>query len=85
MTEQAQLPRVYVDFQNNDRQGRVRLSAVGTVQDLSRLGLVLREGTEMLLYCHELETKGIATYSAEEWRWVATVDWDKIRDRPGNG
>jgi hypothetical protein len=84
MTEQVQLPRVFVDFQNSDRQGRVQLNSVGTLQDLSRLGIVLREGTEMLLYCLELETEGIATYSTEEGLWVAKVDSNNIRDRPGN-
>lgn len=84
MTEQAQLPRVFVDFQNSDRQGRVRLNSVGTIQDLNRLGITLREGTEMLLYCLELETEGTATYSVEEGLWVAKVDSDDIRDKPGN-
>jgi hypothetical protein len=85
MNELARLPRVFVDFNNSDRQGRVRLNCVGTVQDLNRLGIVLQEGAEMLLSCVELEVEGIVTYSTEEGLWVATVDWDKVRDRPGNG
>jgi hypothetical protein len=75
---------VFVDFNNSDRQGRVRLNCVGTVQDLNRLGIILREGTEMLLSCVELEIEGIATYSTEEGLWVARVDWDRIRSLPGN-
>jgi hypothetical protein len=74
MTEEIGMPRVFVDFQNSDRQGRVRLNSVGTLQDLNRLGITLREGLEMLLYCLELETDGTATYSAEELMWVAKVD-----------
>jgi len=85
MNELARLPRVFVDFNNSDRQGRVRLNCVGTVQDLNRLGIVLQEGAEMLLSCVELEVEGIVTYSIEEGLWVARVDWDKVRDRPGNG
>ena len=85
MNELARLPRVFVDFNNSDRQGRVRLNCVGTVQDLNRLGIVLQEGVEMLLSCVELEVEGIVTYSIEEGLWVARVDWDKVRDRPGNG
>jgi hypothetical protein len=84
MTEKTQLPRVFVDFQNSDRQGRVRLNAVGTLQDLNRLGITLQEGTEMLLYCLELETEGTATYSAAEGLWVAMVNSDNVRERPGN-
>ena len=84
MSERAKLPRVFVDFQNSDRQGRVRLNSVGTIQDLSRLGIILREGTEMLLFCLELEIEGTATYSIEEGLWVAKLDSEKIRDRPDN-
>jgi hypothetical protein len=84
MAEQAQLPRVFVDFHNSDRQGRVRLNCVGTIADLGRLGIVLQEGSQMLLSCNELETEGTVTYSIEEGLWVATIDWDKVRDLPGN-
>ena len=80
MTEAKQKPRVWVDFQNSDTQGRVRLSTVGTTDELKRLGIVLREGLEVVLYCLELEADGIVHYSAEEERWVAKLDWDKVRD-----
>lgn len=84
MIEQTRLPRVFVDFHNSDRQGRVRLNTVGTLQDLNRLGIVLSEGAEILLYCLESETEGVVSYSSEEGLWVAAVDWDKMRDGPGN-
>jgi hypothetical protein len=84
MNEKSQLPRVFVDFHNSDRQGRVRLNTVGTVEDLNRLGVVLRKGTEILLYCLEAETKAVVSYSTEEGLWVATIDWARIRDLPGN-
>jgi hypothetical protein len=81
MTGSTDKPRVSVDFQNNDSEGRVRLNTVGTLQDLNRQGIILREGLKLLLYCLELETEGIVTYSAVEKLWVAKVDLDKIRDR----
>ncbi|MGA8538686.1 MAG: hypothetical protein WB566_04265 [Terriglobales bacterium] len=84
MIDHKELPKVFVDFNNSDRQGRVRLNCVGTVKDLNRLGIVLSEGTEMLLACVELEIEGIATYSKEERIWVARVDWDRIRSLPGS-
>jgi hypothetical protein len=84
MIEQTRQPRVFVDFHNSDRQGRVRLNTVGTLQDLNRLGIVLSEGAEILLYCLESETEGVVSYSSEEGLWVAAVDWDKMRDGPGN-
>ncbi len=84
MIEQTKLPRVFVDFHNSDRHARVRLNTVGTVQDLNRLGIVLHEGAEIHLYCLEAEAEGVVSYSTEEGLWVAMVDWDKIRDGPGN-
>ncbi len=80
----SELPKVFVDFQNSDQHGRVRLNCVGTVEDLNRLGIALREGTPLLLSCLEMEGDGIATYSTEEHVWVARVDWEKIRSLPGN-
>jgi hypothetical protein len=73
MTEQAQLPRVFVDFHNSDRQGRVRLNTVGTVQDLNRLGVVLREGTEILLYSYEVETDGLLTPQRKDYGWQSSI------------
>lgn len=84
MSEQTQIPRIFVDFHNSDQQGRVRLNCVGTIQDLNRLGVVLREGTEITLSSYEVEADGIAIYSTEEGMWVAKLDWDKIRELPGN-
>ena len=84
MIEQGQLPRVFVDFHNSDRHGRVRLNTVGTIEDLNRLGVVLHEGAEVLLYSYEVETEGIVTYSTEEGLWVAKFDQNNMRDLPGN-
>jgi hypothetical protein len=81
MTDSTQKPRIWVDFQNSDTYGRVRLSSVGTVDEVNRLGIVLSEGLDVVLYCLELEADGVVLYSAEEKRWVAKVDWDKVRDR----
>jgi hypothetical protein len=83
MTEQRKLPKVFVDFHNCDRQGRVRLNTVGTIQDLNRQGITLQEGIEMTFGNLELETEGIVTYSTEEGLWVAKFDWDSIRELPG--
>ena len=83
MTEQPKLPRVFVDFHNCDRLGRVRLNTVGTLQDLNRQGAVLHEGRQMLLYSYEVEIEGVAGHSEEEGIWVAKFDRDKTRDLPG--
>jgi uncharacterized protein YPO0396 len=72
--------RVFADFQNADLQGRLRLNCIGTIEDLSRQGTKLTDGGKLLIYSEELESDGIVTYSDEEKIWVATIDWDKIRE-----
>lgn len=73
-------PRVYADFHNADRKGQLRLNCVGTVEDLARQQIVLREGLVLMLYSEELEVEGHVHYSTEENLWVAAIDWDAIRD-----
>lgn len=84
MTENTKLCRVFADFNNADPQGRVRLNTVGTQHDLKRQGIILQEGTEIILASLELEAEATVTRSSEEGLWVAKIDWDKIRELPGN-
>jgi hypothetical protein len=84
MTHEPIKPRIWVDFQNCDSMGRVRLNTVGTLQDLDQLGVVLRDGLKVSLYCLELETEGVVVYSEEDRGWVGAVDSDRVRDREGN-
>jgi hypothetical protein len=44
------------------------------MQDLNRLGIILREGAAMMLCSFELEAEGTVTYSSEEGMWVAVAD-----------
>jgi hypothetical protein len=82
------LPEVYADFQNADPQGRVRLNCIGTVNDLSRQQVQLREGLNLLLYSEDADengretrliAEGTAAYSQDEQCWVAAIDWQRIR------
>jgi hypothetical protein len=73
MTLQTEKPRIYVDFHNSDRHGRVRLNTVGTIEDLNSLGLVLCNGLHATFYCFELEQDGEVAYSHEEHLWVAVL------------
>ncbi len=72
------LLRVYVDFHNADKKGRIRLNCDGTVEDLAKYGISLSEGLELKLYMEEVETIGKVTYSTDEDIWVAVVDWNAI-------
>ena len=81
-------PRVYADFHNADGEGRIRLNCIGTIEDLSRHGVELREGLVLTLYADDLDNKGrldellvdgVVSFSKEEHGWVAAIDWGAIR------
>ena len=81
-------PEIYADFQNADPQGRVRFNCFGTVNDLSRQQVQLREGLDVVLYSPDADENdremrlvidGTVTYSQDEQCWVATIDWQKFR------
>jgi hypothetical protein len=86
--------KVYADFHNADIHGRLRLNCVGTIEDLSRQRIELREGLTLTLYSDDsdeagrldrLFVDGLVSFSEEEDCWVAAIDWSAIRhssDRP---
>jgi hypothetical protein len=80
-------PRVYADFNNADPKGRLRLNCAGTIADLSRLGVQLREGLVLTVYMDDtddhdqpddLEAVAVVEYSQDEG-WVARIDWAAVR------
>jgi hypothetical protein len=82
-----QRPRIYTDFHNADSRGRLRLNCAGTVEDLAKQHVELREGLQLTLYSDDLDDKdrldelvvdGAVSYSAEERCWVAAIDWAAI-------
>jgi uncharacterized protein (UPF0216 family) len=72
--------KVFADFHNADEQGRLRLNCVGTIEDLSRQNIELKNGREITLYSEELEADGIVSYSEQEKLWVVSIDWNQIRE-----
>lgn len=75
-------PRIFADFHNADVQGRLRLNAIGTVEDLSRQQVALFDGLSATFYSEEIEADGRVRYSSTENIWVAEIDWDAIRRQP---
>jgi hypothetical protein len=73
-------PKVYADFHNADVHGRLRLNCVGTIEDLNRLHIELRDGQLLRLYSEDLEVDGVVQYSDEEHLWVALIDWNAVRE-----
>ena len=78
-------PRVFADFQNSDPLGRIRLSCVGTIEDLARQGIQLHDGLQLQLYDDGLEAEGVVRYSNDEGRWVAVIDWDAVVETNESG
>ena len=73
------LSRVFVDFHNADEQGRLRLNCIGTIEDLARQQGELENGQQLTLYSEDLEVDGEVQFSEDEKVWVATIDWNQIR------
>jgi hypothetical protein len=73
------LSRVFVDFHNADEQGRLRLNCIGTIEDLARQQAELENGQQLTLYSEDLEVDGEVQFSEDEKVWVATIDWNQIR------
>lgn len=70
---------VYADFNNADAEGRVRLNGAGTLRDLARLGVRLRDGMPLTIHDEELAADAKAIYSPNEAIWVAQIDWSLVR------
>ena len=73
-------PKVFADLHNADTQGRVRLNCIGTIEDLARQQIVLRDGASLTLCSEELEVEGVVEFSTDEHPWVAVIDWHAIKD-----
>ncbi|HTU21308.1 MAG TPA: hypothetical protein VMG10_24860 [Gemmataceae bacterium] len=81
-------PKVYADFHNLDDFNRLRLTCAGTIADLARQGIELRNGLVLTLFMDdaddqgqsdELLAEGIVHYDPHEKIWVASIDWDTVR------
>ena len=73
-------PRVFADFHNADAKGRVRLNCAGTMADLERQKIVLRNGQSLIIYSEELEVESVVHYSEDDQLWTAVIDWNAIRE-----
>ena len=75
------IPKIFADFNNVDKNGKVRLNTSGSLKDIQRLQIDLKEGMEILLDDQDgLVTMGQLGYSEEEKIWVAEINWDKFKE-----
>jgi hypothetical protein len=81
-------PRIYADFHNLDDANRLRLTCVGTREDLARQGIELHEDLRLTFYMDDandsgkpddLLADGVTHYDPEQQCWVAVVDWQTLR------
>lgn len=81
-------PRVYADFHNLDGENRLRLQCNGTIADLARYNIPLREGLVLTFYMDDandrgepddLLIEGTVQFNDEEKCWVAAVNWSAVR------
>lgn len=87
-------PRVYADFQNLDDSNRLRLTCAGTINDLTRQCIELREGLLLTFYMDdaddqgdpdELRAEGVVHYDETDGTWVASVGWSALRHASEQG
>ncbi|GAB3922369.1 hypothetical protein [Mucilaginibacter myungsuensis] len=66
---------LFADFNNNDREGRLRLNLNGTIKDLEAKGMILSEGLEVILTDgDELSVLATIEFSKSENIWVGKFD-----------
>ena len=52
------LPEIYADFNNLDGQNRIRLTTLGSLGDIARLGIQLREGLALTVTMDDADDAG---------------------------
>ena len=71
-----------------DQQRRVLLTTRGTIEDLAKLGVELREGLRLPVYSDDADefgnrddllAEGIVRRDEENSRWTLELDWTGIR------
>lgn len=79
--------RIWVDFMKADDHGRLVLTTRGTLDDLARHGIELREGQRLSVYTDDADdtgarddllADGIVHRDEKNERWVLEIDWRAI-------
>jgi hypothetical protein len=65
--------RIFGDFNNMDRGGRVRLNVRGALDDLELLAGRVRQGDQIVVHDDDLEANAIFEWSETEGIWVARL------------
>jgi hypothetical protein len=88
------IPPIYADFQNLDDANRLRLTCRGTLDDLSRYGVELRDGLRLTFWTDDaddrgepddLRADGTVQYDPASQCWVAAMAWQTLRHASDEG
>jgi hypothetical protein len=86
------LPRIYADFHNLDDANRLRLTCAGTIEDLTRQGIELRDGLPLTFTMDDADDQGRAddllvdgVVHNDGGCWVAVADWGSVRHASDEG
>ncbi|RZJ96099.1 MAG: hypothetical protein EOO46_25640 [Flavobacterium sp.] len=72
------IPNIFADFNNADKNRRLRLNCEGSIADMEHIQL--QEGITVFVTDEEsLQTTGILQYSHDENMWVVEIDWKDIK------
>jgi hypothetical protein len=83
-----ELARIYADFQNLDNENRLRLTCSGTLRDLARQKIQLRDGLVLTFYMDDADddgkpdqllAEGTVHFNEQEACWVAAINWSARR------
>lgn len=64
---------IFADFNNRDGQGFLRLNTVGTIEDLSEQGIVLREGLRLTVSDGDLLAETVVRAPGDEGVWRVEI------------
>ena len=71
--------KLFVDFNNADSYGRIRLNTNGTLEDIRNAKVVLHNDMKVTLDDSDgLRVLGYIEFSTEEKIWVAKINWNEI-------
>ncbi len=72
--------KIYGDFNNTDSNGNIRLNVNGSLDDIERQKIELKDGMAVVITDFELEISGYTKYSIKEKIWVACVNWFELKE-----
>jgi hypothetical protein len=72
-------PKIYADFNNLDKEGRLRLITSGSLEDICNQKTELFPGMNIIVYDDEFSIDGEVAFSADEEIWVAKIDRDRLK------